>query len=148
MKITKAFGTMTTLGLLSLCAVSAVASIRIRDDINEIKRTQKRINKQLSEIKTKIESYNNHDGFTTAFRLRLDDTDVSESVEEIMSDSSEFYTVREYNGVIGVFDDEEELIRKIDTSVASLSAADRQSLLLGIKASSETELEDIVESLK
>ncbi len=145
MKIAKVFSFMINLGLWTLCAVSTVEIIRMRDNINEIKRAQKKINKQLSEIKSKIEMSNNNDGFTTAFRLRTDELDF---IEEIPSDRPEYYTLREYNGLIGVFDDEDELIREIGTTVSSLSAADRQSLLLGIKASSEDEIESIICSFK
>lgn len=144
MKITKMFGFMTTLGLWSLCAVSAITIIRIRDDLTEIKRIQKKTNKQLTELKPKVERTNNS-GFTTAFRLKMDEPEL---IEEMPFDRPEYYTLREYNGVIGVFDDEEELVREIGTAVSSLSAADRQSLLLGIKASSEDEIESIIGSFK
>ena len=144
MKITKMFGFMTTLGLWCLCAVSAITIIRIRDDLTEIKRIQKKTNKQLTELKPKVERTNNS-GFTTAFRLKMDEPEL---IEEMPFDRPEYSTLREYNGVIGVFDDEEELVREIGTAVSSLSAADRQSLLLGIKASSEDEIESIIGSFK
>ena len=58
------------------------------------------------------------------------------------------YTVREYKGIVGVFDDQSILIREIDIAVSALSAADRQNLLIGIRVNGEEELERVISSLK
>ena len=58
------------------------------------------------------------------------------------------YTVREYKGVVGVFDDKNILIREIQIAVSTLSSADRQNLLIGIRVNCEEELEHVISSLK
>ena len=50
--------------------------------------------------------------------------------------------------MIGIFDDGDELVQMIDRSITSFDAPDRQSLLLGVRAESDSELEKIVGSFK
>ena len=57
-----------------------------------------------------------------------------------------FYIVREYNGHIGVFrENETEPFRVIDTDVKLLPAADQKSLALGKRAATLSEVEKLLE---
>ncbi len=153
MNLTNKLSNIVIFGMLCLCAASAYYGYRTRGDMSRLRGELKRIDKKLSNIKKVFDKQNtDSDGFVTAFRMNMINKESQEGEairEEDASDNDEGglpYTVREHNGVIGIFDDCEELIRSIYKEVASLPAPDRQSLLLGIRAESESELEKILES--
>lgn len=55
------------------------------------------------------------------------------------------HTIKEYNGIIGVFDGDGALIKELDITVDSLPDADKQDLLIGIRVYSSDELEKTLE---
>ena len=64
------------------------------------------------------------------------------SSEEI----SHIYTVKEYNGRIGIFSaDSNELLRILDVYLSTLPSEDVEKLAVGIKIRSESELQQIIE---
>ena len=153
MNLSKIFKLITTSAIVYLCAQNAIAAIKTRNSVREIKRNQRKMNKDLAEIKSSLKNRSS-EGFVTAFRVYADENvaDLAENsfvaeADKVESYEPEYYTLREHEGIVGIFDDEEELVEKINTAVSSLSASDRQSLLLGIKAQNQEEIEKILESL-
>lgn len=153
MNLVNKLSNIVTFGMLCLCAASAYYSYRTHEDMRRLRSELKKIDRKLSDTKKAFDKQNTvSDGFVTAFRMNMINKDQQEDIEmheytqNNTDDEGLPYTVREYNGIIGIFDDEEEFVRSIDKKVASLSAPDRQSLLLGIRAESESELEKILES--
>lgn len=68
-----------------------------------------------------------------------------ESEEESVTDARNFYTVRSYEGKIGVFSDSGKLIEVIDVYIKTLPEADRRQLEEGFIIESEDELRSLVE---
>ena len=151
MNFSKLVTTAAILALVGICAVNSSENHRMRQELRAMKNTLKRMKKHFSDMRESIEitKKSENDGFTTAFKMRVcEEEDKVIDVSEPFVEHSEFYIVREHNGVIGVFDDADELVRMIDRSITSFDAPDRQSLLLGVRAESDDELEQIVESFK
>lgn len=150
MNFAKLFTTLTLLGFVGISVVSARENERLKQEVRAMKNTLKRMKKQIFEMRESIDLVNKGDagGFTTAFKMRTDEEDSPEESDVAFEEKSEFYTVREYNGMIGIFDDGDELVQMIDRSITSFDAPDRQSLLLGVRAESDSELEKIVGSFK
>ena len=137
-------------GMISLCVFSAYSCYKTGEDIRRIKTDLKKTDKMLTAIRKAIDKQNTSpESFITAFRMNIEPRDGEGIREECYNEAENVgipYTVREYKGIIGIFDDGDELVRSIDKKVSSLSAPDRQSLLLGIRAESESELEKIIDS--
>jgi hypothetical protein len=121
--------------------------------MGSVKKEQRKINKRLSEMIPKLDSGDSV-GLVTAFKLSASDSGSEGSEPALINEAysvniyePEYYTIREHEGMVGIFDDDEELVKKINTAVSSLSASDRQSLLLGIKAQTYGEIEKIIKSL-
>lgn len=64
---------------------------------------------------------------------------------ETCPDSEEVFVLREFEGIIGVFDTSGVLIDVIDVQVISLPEADREMLQRGIYAFSRLELMSLIE---
>ena len=67
-----------------------------------------------------------------------------QSLQEI-NDEEKIHMVKEYNGIVGVFDGNGVLIKEVDVTVSSLPDADRQDLKVGIRVYSSEELERLLD---
>lgn len=151
MNFSKAIAGITILGVFCVCAINSRDKEILKKELRVMRNTLKRMKTQISDMRELIDAAKNDDGieFTAAFKMRSEDEEVTAiNAGEPFDECSEFYIVREYNGVIGVFDDCDELVKTIDRSIASFGAPDRQSLILGIRAETEGEVMKIVESFK
>ena len=103
-----------------------------------VKRDNRRLTGEVYKLKKELSDMKKHNNCT-------EPTDVK--ICECQRDNVRKYThtVKEYNGIIGVFDGEGTLVREIDVTVDSLPDADKQDLMIGIRVYSSDELDRILE---
>lgn len=73
------------------------------------------------------------------------DIKVSSLFNEDKTSSDSLYILKEYNGIIGVFNEYGELTDIIDVEIKSLPRQDQAMLIDGIKAYSKKELSALIE---
>ena len=66
--------------------------------------------------------------------------------EETVGETTAAYLLCEHEGIIGIFNDRGELLRRVNVLVMTLPRADREALSAGIPVYSESELERLLES--
>lgn len=158
MKITKSVRRLGTAVLLTLGAVSYYAGIRARDAYEEMKVNYRTLMRKIADVRESLDvlsgkiSEFDADSGKKQVNARQDSEKKEYSDENINVTRVErdgggngYYTVREYKGIVGVFDERGRILREEDVMVASLSPDDRQSLELGIRVKTEEELERLLE---
>ena len=126
---------------LLVCTASAYAlylTARHEKECDVIRRDNIALNNKIQKLKKQVNQIEEH-----FCKKDLLDEDWHESKEEMQRKYT--HTLKEYNGIIGVYDGEGSLIREVDITVDSLPDADRQDLLIGIRVYSSDELERILD---
>ena len=103
-----------------------------------IKRDNLRLERDINKLKNDVDDIANKIGINN-----LSDECICGSKAE--GTRKYTHTVKEYNGIIGVFDGEGTLVKEVNITVDSLPDADKQDLLIGIRVYSSDELERILE---
>lgn len=98
------------------------------------------INDGIRDVSNNVSIYGN-ELISMAEAVQPQDTDDCIAME------SEVFLVREYCGIIGIYNEEGELVRTENISVSSLPQSDREKLTVGIVARSVNDLNDILLSL-
>ena len=65
---------------------------------------------------------------------------------DTVTQTDEKWIIKEHNGIIGIFDENRELIRTIDTNIKSLPSKDQAMLREGFEVHSKTELNSVIEA--
>ena len=73
------------------------------------------------------------------------ETCIESEVEDIIEEEISMYTVRAYEGKIGIFSEEEKLLKVLDVYIKTLPKADREMLEKGFYIIGEEELNSIIE---
>lgn len=142
MKIARAACSLASTVFVVTASVGIVYSIaRTKESFDKMALTCNSLKNRISEMRSSMNSLSDQ---LKECRAQMSSMNSEREKEE----DKPKYTVREHKGLVGVFDDKNALIREVDTAVSALSAADRQNLLIGIRANGEDELERVLSSLK
>ena len=151
MKIAKMIRTVTALALLAFAAVSIRTSMMAKEGCDELQDCCEELNGRIEEMRTMMGSLSDQ------IKRQSEQLDVMhKEANDCMADSEEkteresvsCFIVREYEGIIGVFDESNHLVRCENVTVSSLSDSDRQDLEIGIRVESTEELEKLIEDMK
>ena len=142
MKISKgAFYSLLVISLtaLVLIGILAFSVSHFNDSYNKLYNMYNDLNNRFSDINAGLDSVNNSIDSFENYISGNNDNQVS--VEKTV------YILKEYNGIIGVFDAKGNLMKTINTAVSSLSSQDRDKLSQGIITTSNDELAALIEDL-
>lgn len=167
MKFTKAIQTLSVLSLMATAVYSVYTSVQMKKTHEELLSSNNEIKRRLLDVRTTVgilsaqvkscqSSIESLHGEAKESCLcgsenhECDDMNNEDQGEFCSADENgkECYIVREYNGLVGVFGSDEDLMREENIMVATLSDADRQSLALGIRVQSQADLDELIEDLK
>ena len=142
MKISKgAFYSLLIISLTSfvLIGILAFAVSHFNESYDRLYNMYNDLNNRFSDINASLDSVNNSiDSFENSIDNSGNDQDSGEK---------NVYILKEYNGIIGVFDERGNLMKTINTAISSLSAQDREQLAQGIITTSNQELAGLIEDL-
>lgn len=160
MKITKMVRLVTALSLITVSALGIHNAIKARENCEKLQTKYDALKESVSELRATVNTLAEQ---IKTQRAKLDaaieqakecaatdfenETEVSDD-KDTKQNSREFYIVREYKGIIGVFDGAGKLIREENVAVAVLPAPDRQDLEIGIRVESEDELNELLENFE
>ena len=142
MKISKgAFYSLLIISLTSfvLIGILAFAVSHFNESYDRLYNMYNDLNNRFSDINASLDSVNNS---IDSFENSIDNGGDNQG-----SGEKTVYILKEYNGIIGVFDEKGNLMKTINTAVSSLSAQDREQLTHGIITTSNEELAGLIEDL-
>lgn len=142
MKISKgAFYSLLIISLTSfvLIGILAFAVSHFNESYDRLYNMYNDLNNRFSDINASLDSVNNS---IDSFENSIDNGGDNQG-----SGEKTVYILKEYNGIIGVFDERGNLMKTINTAVSSLSAQDREQLTHGIITTSNEELAGLIEDL-
>ena len=142
MKISKgAFYSLLIISMTSfvLIGILAFAVSHFNESYDRLYNMYNDLNNRFSDINASLDSVNNS---IDSFENSIDNGGDNQG-----SGEKTVYILKEYNGIIGVFDERGNLMKTINTAVSSLSAQDREQLTHGIITTSNEELAGLIEDL-
>ncbi len=149
MKISKgAFYSLLIISLTSfvLIGILAFAVSHFNESYDRLYNMYNDLNNRFSDINASLDSVNNS---IDSFENSIDsfENSIDNGGDNQGSGEKTVYILKEYNGIIGVFDERGNLMKTINTAVSSLSAQDREQLTHGIITTSNEELAGLIEDL-
>ncbi len=157
MKISKLVRLSAAFALFSVSILSiysnfkAVAAYdKMRSSANDLKRRMSDMRDAANQLSKQMKVQNRHTEELIEVLSEVADANYEMNMVDESGDekSSVFYTVKEYDGIIGVFNEENELVDEENLVVASLSQSDRKDLEIGIKVKGDIELEKLLDGIK
>lgn len=148
MKISKTVKKAISLFVFTVSSMALYSSSKARKQYEDLKRENEILTDKVSKMKTEIDclSVKVRDSGNSDHDCKTDSKDEFACTAFNKEDGAkEIYTVREYNGHIGIFDEDGILVKEVDIMVSSLPDADRQDLSVGIRVYSSDELEKLLE---
>ena len=123
----------------AICVFTLYSISKFKKQYAIIKRDNLRITSDIHKLKKDTNQLKNSN--------YSDEKLSEEHMRECQTDNMRKYThtIKEYNGIIGVFDGEGALVKEVDITVDSLPDADKQDLLIGIRVYSSDELDRILD---
>ena len=163
MKFTKTARIVTALAFLTVTLIGAYADYRAKESYEKMRRSMVDMKKKMFDMRSTANTLSRQmrnqraqmDAVLDIAKKNLySETDITGDTRElkyesiILPDTKDFvYTVRKHNGIIGVFNEEGELVDEIGVVVESLSDCDKHDLSIGINVRSDVELEKLLKEL-
>ena len=131
--------TLIALAALILMSISTFAFSKVKDNYEGLENIYYELKDKVSEISSGLSQINEN-----ILSNKNNEQNKNDSQADMQTD---IYTVCEYDGVIGVFDANGNILRRINISVASLSLHDREMLDAGIVVYGNDELKKLLQDL-
>ncbi len=136
----------TATALLSASLLSAYSNYKAKESYNKMRSSINDLKNRIFDLRTVTN--------TLTRQLKSQNTAINNSVyseqDDIQSQDHEIetrYTVKDHNGMVGVYNEENLLVYEKNIVIASLPASDRQDLSIGIKVNSDKELDTLLYEL-
>lgn len=164
MKVTKMARIATGVMFLGATLAGAYADYRAKESYDKMRRSMNDMKKKMFDLRSTANTLSRQmrnqrkqmdavldiasDNLYSEKRDALPTQEFDDYSNSNCGDKDFIYTVREHNGVIGIFNEEGELVDEKNVIVESLSACDKHDLSIGILVRSDEELERLLNELK
>ena len=160
MKVTNMARLATAFTFLTVSLVGAYTNYRARESYDRMCRSINDMKKRMFDVRTTANTLSRQmrmqkDRLDSVLDLAKDslyyeneDHDHLTNETEDIPDDAFTYTVKEHNGIIGIFNQEGLLVDEKCVGVSALSACDRHDLAIGIRVKGDKELEELLDELK
>ena len=132
--------------IIVLSYITIYSSIEAKRQYEEIKGEHLVLSKNIADIKEHLDSLSKVVSATSKKEDNGDKIICATSIEKKANNDT--HTVKEYNGIIGIFDGNGILIRELDIEVSTLPESDREDLSVGIRVYSSDELEKLIDQFR
>ena len=150
MKLAKMARFTTAVAIFSASLLSAYSNYKAKESYDKMRSSINDLKNKIFDLRTvtntltrQLKAQNTAIYEAYSSDMDIDQPDAQSQDNEIKT----HYTVKEHNGLVGIYNEENLLVDEKSIVIASLPASDRQDLSIGIKVNSDKELEELLEEL-
>ncbi len=150
MKLVKMARFATVTALLSASLLSAYSNYKAKESYNKMRSGMNDLKNRIFDLRTVINSLTRQLKAQNASICDADGSNMGINQSDAQPQDNKIethYTVKDHNGMVGVYNEENLLVDEKSIVIASLPASDRQDLSIGIKVNSDKELDKLLDEL-